>query len=73
MERIEQRESPFENLKKATGSIKGAGWLRPKLVGQIAFTEWTRDAQLRHPSFLGLREDKAAREVVHDMAFNAGG
>jgi bifunctional non-homologous end joining protein LigD len=64
--RIEQRVSPFANLKKAAGSIKGARWAKPELVGQIAFTEWTRDGQLRHPSFLGLREDKSADEVFYD-------
>jgi bifunctional non-homologous end joining protein LigD len=41
-------------------------WIRPELVGQIGFTEWTRDGQLRHPRFLGLRTDKEAREVVRE-------
>jgi bifunctional non-homologous end joining protein LigD len=41
-------------------------WVRPDLVGQVAFTEWTRDGLLRHPRFLGLREDKPAREVVRE-------
>jgi len=43
-----------------------ARWVRPRLVGQVAFTEWTGDHRLRHPSFLGLREDKAVKEVVHE-------
>jgi bifunctional non-homologous end joining protein LigD len=43
---------------------RGATWLEPVLVAQIAFTERTRDGKLRHPAFLGLREDKPAREVV---------
>jgi bifunctional non-homologous end joining protein LigD len=38
----------------------------PRLVGEVAFTEWTADGALRHPSFRGLREDKAAREVVRE-------
>ncbi len=42
---------------------KGAHWVRPDLVAQIGFTEWTEDGKLRHPTFLGLRSDKAAREV----------
>ena len=41
-------------------------WVRPELVGEVAFTEWTRDGTLRHPSFQGLREDKRARDVVRE-------
>ena len=41
-------------------------WVEPELVAQIGFTEWTRDGRLRHPRFLGLRDDKAAREVVRE-------
>ncbi|MEU9213212.1 non-homologous end-joining DNA ligase [Streptomyces sp. NPDC048415] len=44
----------------------GAHWVEPTLVAQIAFTEWTRDGMLRHPRFLGLREDKTARDVVRE-------
>ena len=43
-----------------------ATWVRPRLVAQVAFTEWTGDNRLRHPSFLGLREDKEATEVVRE-------
>lgn len=42
---------------------KGAVWLAPRLVAQIAFQEWTADAKLRQPVFLGLRDDKSPREV----------
>jgi bifunctional non-homologous end joining protein LigD len=35
-------------------------------VAEVGFTEWTRDGRLRHPRFLGLRDDKAAREVVRE-------
>jgi bifunctional non-homologous end joining protein LigD len=38
-------------------------WVEPKLVVEVAFTEWTGDGRLRHPSFVGLREDKPARQV----------
>lgn len=41
-------------------------WVRPELVAQIGFTEWTRDGKLRHPRFAGTREDKSAREVVRE-------
>jgi len=41
-------------------------WVRPRLVAQVAFTEWTGDNRLRHPSFLGLRDDKSPSEVVRE-------
>jgi bifunctional non-homologous end joining protein LigD len=44
--------------------IKGATWLEPRLVAQVAFQEWTHDARLRQPVFLGLRDDKKPREVA---------
>ncbi len=50
--------------------VRAATWVRPRLVAQVAFTEWTADQRLRHPSFLGLREDKAAQEVVMERAFD---
>ena len=42
-------------------------WVQPKLVCEVGFTEWTRDGRLRHPRFLGLREDKAAKDVVREV------
>jgi bifunctional non-homologous end joining protein LigD len=55
--------SPFEPEK---GIPRAATWVEPELVAQIAFMEWTSDGRLRHPSFLGLRNDKPAREVVRE-------
>ena len=46
--------------------MKDATWVEPELVAQVGFSEWTRDGRLRHPRFLGLRDDKAAREVVRE-------
>jgi bifunctional non-homologous end joining protein LigD len=43
-----------------------AAWVEPRLVAEVGFTEWTRDGRLRHPRFLGLRDDKAASEVVRE-------
>ncbi len=66
---------PFENLpgrtQRQAGGITAAEmrrctWLRPELVCQVKFIEWTRDGNLRHPVFLGLREDKPARSVVRE-------
>jgi len=45
---------------------RGITWVEPELVAQVAFTEWTRAGRLRHPRFLGLRDDKAAGEVVRE-------
>ncbi len=56
--------SPFSD----TVSERGAHWVRPEPVAQIAFTEWTRDGRLRHPRYLGLRNDKPAREVTRETA-----
>jgi DNA ligase D-like protein (predicted ligase) len=47
---------------------RGVTWVEPELVAQIGFSEWTRDHRLRHPRFLGLREDKPAAQVVREGA-----
>ena len=52
--------SPFVDLP----TFPRATWIEPRLVAQVGFTEWTADHRLRHPTFLGLREDKAPREVT---------
>lgn len=44
-----------------------ATWVEPRLVAEVGFTEWTQDGRLRHPRFLGLRDDKAASEVVREV------
>ncbi|HEX4217563.1 MAG TPA: non-homologous end-joining DNA ligase, partial [Acidimicrobiales bacterium] len=44
----------------------GATWVEPKLVGEVQFTEWTKDGQIRHPSWRGLRPDKRPEEVVRE-------
>jgi DNA ligase D-like protein (predicted ligase) len=66
---------PFANLpeKKRTQwaltkeEMKNCVWLKPELVAQIEFTEWTPDGHLRHSRFVGLREDKEAREIVREI------
>ncbi|HVU25812.1 MAG TPA: non-homologous end-joining DNA ligase [Opitutus sp.] len=47
-------------------AVRGAVWLKPELVAQIRFNEWTRDGALRQPAFLALRDDKSAAEVVRE-------
>jgi bifunctional non-homologous end joining protein LigD len=53
-------------LVKDAPRVKIAHWVKPRLVAQVSFTEWTTDNRLRHPSFLGLREDKSVEEVVRE-------
>ena len=50
------------------GPLRDVHWVRPELVAEIAFTEWTSDGVLRHPSFQGLREDKAPTDVKREIA-----
>jgi bifunctional non-homologous end joining protein LigD len=47
--------------------MRDATWVVPRLVAEVAFTEWTADGKLRHPSFLGLRPDKAPGECVREV------
>jgi bifunctional non-homologous end joining protein LigD len=47
---------------------KETTWLIPKLVGEVKFSEWTSDGEMRHPAFLGLRTDKEALDVVREQA-----
>jgi bifunctional non-homologous end joining protein LigD len=53
------------------GGPKGAIWVRPELLAEVEFTEWTRDGLLRHPSFKGLRDDKDPEEVVRELPDDA--
>ena len=64
MRELEQDESPFAPFKPIP---PGTRWVRPALVGQFGFAEWTRDGRLRHPRYLGLRDDKPAGEVVREV------
>jgi DNA ligase D-like protein (predicted ligase) len=56
-------ESPFVDARPIP---RGTHWTRPELVAQIGFAEWTNDARLRQPRFLGLRDDKDPAEVVRE-------
>jgi bifunctional non-homologous end joining protein LigD len=70
---LHQSACPFADLPNSRTSHWGAGvtaeemdemqWLKPRLVAQIRFVEWTADGHLRHAAFLGVRRDKAARDV----------
>ena len=62
---LDSAESPFVDARPVP---RGSHWTRPELVAQIGFAEWTSDGRLRQAQFLGLRDDKAAAEVVRERA-----
>jgi bifunctional non-homologous end joining protein LigD len=63
---LEQEEAPFAGA--ASIRERRAHWVKPELVAQVGFSEWTTAGRLRHPRFLGLRDDKAPRAVVRESA-----
>jgi bifunctional non-homologous end joining protein LigD len=78
LEKIPRETCPFVDLPEKRAGRYGQGvtasemklchWIEPQIVCQIKFKEWTRDHRLRQPVFLGLREDKDAKEVVREEA-----
>jgi bifunctional non-homologous end joining protein LigD len=62
LDKISLATSPFSTRPKEPG-LREAHWVSPKLVAEVAFTEWTSDGSIRHPSFQGLREDKKPEEI----------
>jgi DNA ligase D-like protein (predicted ligase) len=64
MARRERSTPAFDRGDLPSGDVH---WIRPDLVAEVAFTEWTDDGRLRHPRFLGLRHDKAAEDVVREV------
>jgi bifunctional non-homologous end joining protein LigD len=60
---LEVADAPFADARPVP---PGTHWVRPDLVAQVAFAEWTRDGRLRQPRFLGLRDDKRPRDVVRE-------
>jgi bifunctional non-homologous end joining protein LigD len=76
--KVPRETSPFVDLPEKRAGRYGQGvtasemklchWIEPKIVCQIKFEEWTKDHRLRQPVFLGLREDKDAKEVVREEA-----
>jgi bifunctional non-homologous end joining protein LigD len=77
LSKIAVKDCPFDNLPASgrgldpgltAAEMKKCVWVRPSMVCEVKFTEWTRDDRLRHPVFLGLRDDKKASEVVRERA-----
>jgi bifunctional non-homologous end joining protein LigD len=78
---LQTARCPFANLPNGGSSHWGEGiteeemrllrWVKPRLVVEVSFTEWTRDGSLRHAAFMGLRDDKAAKDVVREYSGQA--
>jgi len=76
LRRLATKTCPFANLPSARSSHWGEGitademsvlkWVRPKLVAEVSFAEWTRDGSLPHAAFVGLRDDKSPGDVVRE-------
>ncbi len=71
LDSMRQADPPFADA--PARKDRQTHWVRPELVAQITFTDWTEDHLLRHPSFQGLREDKPARSVQLERAATPGG
>ena len=65
LDRLARNTKPFEQIPKDP-DLRKAVWAEPKLVGEVAFTEWTDEGIIRHPSFQGLREDKKPQDVIRE-------
>jgi bifunctional non-homologous end joining protein LigD len=76
LKRLHVAPCPFDDLPSGKASHWGGGvtpdqmremqWVKPELVAQVRFVEWTADGHLRHAAFLGLRSDKTPREIVRE-------
>jgi bifunctional non-homologous end joining protein LigD len=66
--RLDPLEIPTPPFTKAVGLPRlRAHWVKPKIVVQVSFTEWTGNNKLRHPRLIGVRFDKQARDVVREQ------
>lgn len=66
LQRLERDTPPFADPPRGA-QARGVHWVKPELVAEVRFSEWTGDGQLRHPVFLGLREDKDAGGVAREL------
>jgi bifunctional non-homologous end joining protein LigD len=65
LDKLARKTRPFAVIPSDPG-LRRAVWTEPALVGEVAFTEWTDEGIIRHPSFQGLREDKKPTDVVRE-------
>jgi bifunctional non-homologous end joining protein LigD len=70
MEPLARKTAAFS---KAPKTDTPAHWIRPDLVAEVSFAEWTRDGLLRQPVFVALRSDKDPHEIVRERETNAKG
>lgn len=68
LQKLHAAKRPF---KDATENDRRAHWVKPVLVAEVAFSEWTKDGHLRHPVFHALRSDKPAKAIVREQAVHA--
>jgi len=73
LEALETTSSPFSPEPPRAWTGPSRHWVTPVLVAEVAFSEWTNDGRLRHPSFQGLRADKPAAEIVRERAAHTSG
>ena len=79
LKKLKQQNCPFTEPPKSKNRYgiiwvkpkSGGTWVKPELVCEVEFGEWTRDNILRHPSFQGLREDKKPKQIKHEIAVSA--
>ncbi|MEA2780203.1 MAG: bifunctional non-ous end joining protein LigD, partial [Rhodospirillaceae bacterium] len=64
LRKIERNDSRFVEVPRQDRG--GTHWVDPRLVAEVSFTEWTRDGRVRHPSLVGLREDKDPTEITRE-------
>lgn len=65
LDKLARKTRPFAEIPNDPG-LRRAVWAEPTLVGEVAFTEWTDEGIIRHPSFQGLREDKKPTDVIRE-------
>lgn len=66
LDALGRKHSPLAPADARVAELAKARWARPELVAEVRFTEWTEQGRLRHPTFVGLREDKPPAEVVRE-------
>jgi bifunctional non-homologous end joining protein LigD len=64
MQPLKTKDCPFIEKPKTNGAVH---WVKPRLVAQVKFSEWTADEKMRHPVFLGLRQDKKPEESIFEI------
>lgn len=65
MRRLETKKCPFSDYSESTA---GVHWIKPELVADFQFANWTKAGRLRVPRYKGLRTDKAAKDVVRETS-----